>query len=97
MKDLNENGLKTGMIKQKINTKEVINNIRLKRNDIAWIGVNIKGTNAIVSIVEADKKPEIIDEKEYCNIVTRKDGIITKINVQNGTALVKEGDIVKNR
>ena len=97
MKDLNENGLKTGMIKQKINTKEVINNIRLKRNDIAWIGVNIKGTNAIVSIVEADKKPEIIDENEYCNIVTRKDGIITKINVQNGTALVKEGDIVKNR
>ena len=85
------------MIKQKINTKEVINNIRLKRNDIAWIGVNIKGTNAIVSIVEADKKPEIIDENEYCNIVTRKDGIITKINVQNGTALVKEGDIVKNR
>ena len=97
MKDVNENGLKTGMIKQKINTKEVINNIRLKRNDIAWIGVNIKGTNAIVSIVEADKKPEIIDENEYCNIVTRKDGIITKINVQNGTALVKEGDIVKNR
>lgn len=97
MKDLNENGLKTGMIKQKINTKEVINNIRLKRNDIAWIGVNIKGTNAIVSIVEADKKPEIIDENEYCNIVTRKDGIITKINVQNGTALVKEGDIVKDR
>lgn len=97
MKDLNENGLKTGMIKQKINTKEVINNIRLKRNDIAWIGLNIKGTNAIVSIVEADKKPEIIDENEYCNIVTRKDGIITKINVQNGTALVKEGDIVKSR
>lgn len=97
MKDLNENGLKTGMIKQKVNTKEVINNIRLKRNDIAWIGLNIKGTNAIVSIVESDKKPEIIDENEYCNIVTKKDGIITKINVQNGTALVKEGDIVKNR
>lgn len=97
MKDLNENGLKTGMIKQKINTKEIINNIRLKRNDIAWIGLNIKGTNAIVSVVEADKKPEIIDENEYCNIVTKKDGIITKINVQNGTALVKEGDIVKNR
>lgn len=95
MKDLNENGLKTGMIKQKINTKEVINNIRLKRNDIAWIGLNIKGTNAIVSIVEADKKPEIIDENEYCNIVTKKDGVITKINVQNGTAVVKEGDIVK--
>lgn len=96
IKDLNENGLRIGMIKQKVNSKEIINNIRLKRNDIAWIGLNIKGTNAIVTIVEADKKPDIIDENEYCNIVTKKDGIITKINVQNGTALVKEGDIVKN-
>lgn len=96
IKDLNENGLRIGMIKQKVNIKEIINNIRLKRNDIAWIGLNIKGTNAIVTIVEADKKPDIIDENEYCNIVTKKDGIITKINVQNGTALVKEGDIVKN-
>lgn len=96
IKDLNENGLRIGMIKQKVNSKEIINNIRLKRNDIAWIGLNIKGTNAIVTIVEADKKPDIIDENEYCNIVTKKDGIITKINVQNGTALAKEGDIVKN-
>lgn len=97
MKDLNENGLRIGMIKQKINSKEIINNIRLKRNDIAWIGLNVKGTNAIVTIVEADKKPDIIDEDEYCNVITKKDGIITKINVQNGTALVKEGDIVKKR
>lgn len=96
MQYLNENGLRIGMVKQKVNTKEIINNIRLKRDDIAWIGLNVKGTNAIVSIVEADKKPEIIDENEYCNIVTKKDGMITKINVQNGTALVKEGDIVKN-
>lgn len=97
IENLNENGLKIGMLKQKVNTKEIINNIRLKRNDIAWLGINIQGTNVIVSIVEADKKPEIIDENEYCNIITKKDGIITKINVQNGTALVKEGDIVKSR
>ena len=96
IENLNENGLKIGMLKQKLVPKDIINNIRLKRNDIAWIGIDTKGTNVIVSIVEADKKPEIIDENEYCNIVTKKDGIITKINVQNGTALVKEGDIVKN-
>ena len=96
IEDLNQNGLRIGMLKQKINTKEIINSIRLKRDDIAWIGINIKGTNVIVSVVEADKKPEIVDENEYCNIVTKKDGIITKINVQNGTALVKEGDIIKN-
>lgn len=60
-------------------------------------GIHIRGTNAIIEIVEADKKPNIVNEDEYCNIVTDKEGIITKINVQNGTALVKEGDIVKKR
>lgn len=97
MQSLNENGLKIGVLKQKIDTKQIINTIRLQRDDIAWMGIHLKGTNAIVEIVEADKKPDIIDENEYCNIVSDKDGMITKINVQNGTALVKEGDIVKKR
>ncbi len=97
MQVLNENGLKTGTLKQKVKTKQIIQNIRLLRSDIAWIGIHLTGTNAIVEIVEADAKPDIIDENEYCNIASNKDGIITKINVQNGTALVKEGDIVKKR
>ncbi len=93
---LEENGLKIGTLKSKLNTKEIINKMRLERNDISWIGIKLKGTNAIVEIVESDKKPDIIDENEYCNIVSNKEGIITKINVQDGTALVKPGDIVKN-
>ena len=32
---------------------------------------------------------------EYCNIIANKEGIITKINVTNGTAAVKEGDIIE--
>ena len=97
IQELNDNGLKIGILKQKVDSKEIINNIRLQRNDIAWIGINITGTNAIVEIVEADVKPEIVDENEYCNIVSDKDGVITKINVQNGTRPVKEGDIVNKR
>lgn len=97
LNNLNDSGLKIGMLKQKINTKEIINKIRLERDDISWMGIHTKGTNIIVEIVEADKKPEIIDENEYCNIVSNVDGIITKIDTQNGTALVKQGDIVKKR
>ena len=95
MQELNQNGLNIGGLKNKIDTKQVINNIRLKRDDIAWMGIDISGTNAIVSIVEADKKPEIIQEDEYCNVVADKAGVITKIVPQNGTSLVKVGDIVK--
>src|SRR5699024_2990889 len=41
-----------------------------------------------------DEKPDIVNEDEFCNIVADKDGMITKISAQNGTPLVKEGDVV---
>lgn len=87
-------GLSTGKLKGKIDTKQVINQIRLERDDIAWVGIEIKGTNAIIKIVEADKKPEIINEDEYCNIISDRDAVITKVSAKNGTPLVKEGDVV---
>ena len=92
--DIIESGVNVGMWKSKINTKEVINKIRMKRKDIAWMGIELKGTNAIVKIVKADMKPEIIDETDYCSIVSDKAGVITKISAQNGTANVKVGDTV---
>ena len=93
--DIEEAGLKTGTLKSNVNSKEIINKIRLKRNDVAWMGIELKGTNAVVKIVKASSKPNIIDENEYCNIVANKSGIITKINAQNGTANVKVGDTIK--
>ena len=94
-KDIEEVGLQVGKLKSQIDTKELINKIRLKRDDVAWIGIEIKGTNAIVKLVKADQKPDIVDENEYCSIVSNKTGIITKINAQTGTANVKVGDTVK--
>ena len=93
--DIEEAGLKIGKRKSEIDTKEIVNKIRLERNDIAWLGIELKGTNAIVKVVKAEEKPEIIDESEYCSIVSNKTGIITKINAQDGTANVQVGDTVK--
>ena len=92
--DVVESGLEIGKMKSKINTKDIINKVRLKRNDIAWMGIELKGTNAIVKVVKATAKPEIVDDNEFCNIVSDKQGIITKINAQNGTIAVKVGDTV---
>lgn len=92
---LKEEGLSVGILKSKINTKEIVNKMRLNRSDLAWIGIEIKGTNAIIKIVETDKKPDIIKEDDYCNIIATKPGIIVKVNAVNGTPLVKEGEVVK--
>ena len=93
--DIENAGLKTGIPKAKVNTKEIINKIRLERKDVAWVGIELKGTNAIVKLVKADAKPDIINENEFCNIISNKEGVITKINSQTGTANVKVGDTVK--
>lgn len=90
-----ENGLSVGKIKGGIDTKEVINKIRLERDDVAWVGIDIIGTNAVIKVVEADAKPDIINEEEYCNIVADKDAMITKVIARNGIPVVEEGSVVK--
>lgn len=95
LETLKEEGIAIGTLKSKIDTKNVINKMRLNRNDLAWVGIELKGTNAIVKVVEADKKPDIVEEEDYCNIVATKAGIIVKVNALNGTPLVKEGDTIK--
>lgn len=93
--ELNNQGLYQGVLKNKINTNQIIENIRLKNEKIAWIGIKIEGTNAKITIVEGIEKPNIIDENEYCDIISTKEGIITKVNVTSGTAQVQEGDVVE--
>ena len=93
--DLYELGIKKGTNKKNIDVNKIITEIRLKRNDISWMGIDIKGTNVIINIVKTDKKPDVIDKTEYCNIIASKSGVITKIIAQSGTALVKAGDTVQ--
>ena len=93
--DIKQAGLEIGSRKNKINTQEIVNKIRLQRDDISWIGINLEGTNAIVKVVKAKEAPEIIDEKDYCNIIAKKGGIITEIIAQSGTAQVNVGDKVE--
>ncbi|MBQ9657693.1 MAG: sporulation protein YqfD [Clostridia bacterium] len=95
IEEIEKAGLVIGKKKSDINAKEIINQIRLDRQDISWIGIEMKGTNVIVKIVTSEEAPQIIDENDYCNIVAKKSGIITKITAQNGTAKVNVGDTVK--
>ena len=94
LQQLNEKGIVIGAQKSKIDPEEIIRGIRLKRDDIAWMSIDLNGTNAIIKIVENTEKPEIIDKNDYCNIVANKSGVITKINARTGTPVVKIGDVV---
>lgn len=92
---VNRNGSQIGKLKGQIDTKGIINRLRLERDDLAWAGIKLTGTNMTIQVVEADLKPDVIDEQEYCNIVAKKPGMIIKVSAQNGTPLVQQHDIVK--
>ncbi len=90
-----EEGIEIGKLKSRANLNRIINRIRMERSDISWIGIKMCGTNVKIEIIEADSKPEIVNENECCNIVASKDCIIESINAQNGTLRAKQGDEVK--
>lgn len=92
---LSQNGIKEGKLISKINTDKTINEICMKGENISWCGIKIKGTNVIVSLEKATPQEEIIDETQICDIIAKKSGVITKVVARNGTAVVKEGDEVK--
>ncbi len=95
---LNEEGLKIGKLKEKIDYEKIKNNIYIKRNDVLWLGINVKGVKATVEVVERINPEEELEIP--CNIVADKDGIIQKISVRNGTKKVdinqsvQKGDVL---
>lgn len=97
---VSEFGISKGIPKKEIEPEKISNAIRLERDDISWIGITIKGTNAIITIKEAIETPEVIDKNEICNVVAKEDAIISKMVIHSGTprvevgAEVKKGDIL---
>ena len=55
---IKEAGLIVGKKKSEIDAKEIINQIRLNRTDISWIGIEMTGTNVIVKLVKKHEEPE---------------------------------------
>jgi len=88
-------GLKPGIPKSFLDRNKVENGLLLKFNSLVWAGVEVKGVKAIIEVVEGVEPPKIVDKSFPCNIIASKDGIIEKINVLEGEALVKEGQTVR--
>lgn len=42
MTELSESGLEVGKVKSNLETREIINKIRLKRDDIAWMNIDLR-------------------------------------------------------
>lgn len=94
-KELYIQGVKPGVYKKSIDRKVVRDNIMVKFNEIAYVSINVKGTNIFVNITKKEDTQNSEENSNYCNIIATKDGIIEKVVPRSGEAVVEEGDIVK--
>ena len=94
-KELYIQGVKPGVYKKSIDRKIVRENIMGKFKQIAYVSINVKGTNIFVNITKKEESQNSDENSNYCNIIAQKDGIIEKIVPRSGEAIVQEGDIVK--
>ncbi len=92
---LEEENIKVGVLKRSIDTEAAKLDITLKRKDISWIGINLNGNKIVVEIVPKELAEVDIYEATIGNIISDKSGIVEKIYVAEGTAMVKKGELIE--
>lgn len=89
-----ELGVKRGVLKSKIDVNELSRKLMVKRDDLSWAGIELDGMKLKVKVVEKAKVPNRIDESMVCDIVASKPGLIVGINTLQGTQIVEINSIV---
>lgn len=95
MEVLREADVYVGKNKLLLDTRKAGNLLRTEIYDIAWVGVDVKGTKLTVSIVEKTLPNEDENKDKAGDIVASKSGIITKIIAENGTPKLREGSYIE--
>lgn len=89
---LNSQKIKPFMIKPK-QTLIRTQNLVTEFDFIAAANIQVKGSNLIITVHRAENISAEIEET--ANIISTADGVISKLIVFNGTALVTVGDVVR--
>ena len=87
-----EEGYRGVFLKSKVDREALKQKILSSTSDTAYADVELIGGRLVVSIKQAHKQMQ--ESAEYTAIYAECDCVITKIFVESGTALVKEGDRV---
>jgi similar to stage IV sporulation protein len=95
VKKLETLGLTTGIFKYKLDLSGIETNIMIEMEELAWVGIELRGTKAIVEVVEKVQPPEKVPIEIPCDIIASKNGVIEKVIAKSGDAMAQKGDIVK--
>lgn len=91
---LEELGVRRGALRRDIDARQVERMLMIRLDKAAWVAVNLRGSSAVVEILERVVPPERVDDRVPHNVVAAKPGFITYLEVYNGQPTVKVGDSV---
>ncbi len=92
---LASNGVKTGMLKYRVDTDSAVSGMMLDMEKLAWISITVKGTKVKVDVRERKEVPVVIPRHIPSNVVALKDGIIKQVIATEGIEEVGVGDTVQ--
>lgn len=88
-------GVDIGTFKFRVKCKEIEDTILLEHPNIAWVSLEMKGSNLIVNITETVETPDLIEQnKKPVDIIANKDCVVHYVVTRAGKAAVKRGDVV---
>jgi len=86
-------GLAMGTLKFGLDKDKIEKYIKNAVPEVAWVGVRITGTKALIEIAEKVIVPPV--DNSPADLVAERDGLVQQLLVLNGKPVVKEGDMVK--
>ncbi len=93
-KAVEEEGIKTGVLKSSVDNEAVQKKLLSRFPELAWVSVNIFGSKVQVEYMPAQIQTPFSDIREFTNVVAKKPGKITLLQCYRGEGKVKKGDYV---
>ncbi len=93
--ELKSFGLYRGTPTHRIDRRLLQNQMMTKVDDLAWIGINIKGSRAYIEVKERLDTRQTFDDDVPCNIIAGRNGIIKGLEIRSGQTVVKLNDMVE--
>ena len=94
LSQLRQLGVRPGVYGPGLNRKQLAQEALLQLDDLSWMAINLHGTRLEVIVREVIEVPKRVDEAGYFHIVSEADGIITRVEPEQGDAVVQDGDMV---
>lgn len=81
-------GVKMGVRRKSLDSETVADALLREIDGLSWAALNIDASKAVIEVRESIPKPDISDTQTPANIIAAEDGVLTKVEVYSGTAVL---------